>query len=66
LLGEDEDDDNELVGTEEYISPEALENIASSEVTFATDLWSLGVIIWQIFSKDNTTPFAAESQSLTF
>lgn len=62
----DDDNEKDLVGTEDYISPEALENIASSEVTFSTDLWSLGVIIWQIFAKDNTTPFSADSQALTF
>ena len=62
----DDDNEQDLVGTEEYISPEALENISSSDVTFATDLWSFGVIVWQIFSKENTTPFASESQTLTF
>lgn len=55
-----ESQEQEFVGTEEYISPEALDK-SSREVTFAMDLWSFGVIIWQIFSKTNTTPFADES-----
>lgn len=31
-----------LVGTEDYISPEVLQDL---EVTYACDLWSLGVIL---------------------
>lgn len=53
-----------MVGTEQYISPEAI--ASSSTVTFAADLWSLGVIVWQIFSKENETPFAAETEAATF
>jgi 3-phosphoinositide dependent protein kinase-1 len=58
-------DDEELVGTEEYISPEALEN-SNQGVSYASDLWSFGVIVWQIFAKTNTTPFADASQEKTF
>jgi hypothetical protein len=25
--------------------------------TFGSDLWSLGIIVWQIYSLDNQTPF---------
>jgi serine/threonine protein kinase len=32
-----------LVGTEEYIAPET---ISDTEVSYACDLWSLGVIIF--------------------
>jgi serine/threonine protein kinase len=32
-----------LVGTEDYISPEVLDDL---EVTYACDLWSLGVILY--------------------
>jgi len=32
-----------LVGTEEYVSPEILQD---KEVSYASDLWSLGVIIY--------------------
>ena len=49
-------DDIEIVGTEQYISPEAIYG-KKSEINFSTDLWSLGVIIWQLFSKENDTPF---------
>lgn len=59
----EEESDDELVGTEEYISPEALHG---SSVSFASDLWSFGVIVWQIFSKANTTPFADSCQEKTF
>ena len=37
-----------------------------SRVGHASDLWSLGVIIWQIHSKQNKTPFLAETQESTF
>ena len=64
----DDDEDEEMVGTEDYISPEAITCGATGgkEITFASDLWSLGVIIWQIFSKSNSTPFASTTQELTF
>jgi serine/threonine protein kinase len=64
LLDEELSDD-ELVGTEDYISPEAIES-PNSILTFATDLWSFGVILWQIFSKVNTSPFAESCQERTF
>jgi len=32
-----------MVGTEEYIAPETIED---SDVSYASDLWSLGVIIF--------------------
>jgi serine/threonine protein kinase len=54
------------VGTEAYISPEAIEQRSSDKITCSSDLWSLGVIIWQIFSKKNTTPFADSTQEKTF
>ena len=60
------DDETEgIVGTEDYISPEAL-NSTPDLVSFATDLWSLGVIIWQVFSKKDDTPFSADSEEATF
>jgi len=41
-------EEEEMVGTEDYISPEAITcgSTGGKEVTFASDLWSLGVIIW--------------------
>lgn len=47
----------ELVGTQEYISPEALAR--NQKLTFGNDLWSLGVIVWQMYSRENRTPFEA-------
>lgn len=41
--------DELLVGTEAYISPEA---INSRNAQFESDLWSLGVIIWQLFDSN--------------
>lgn len=60
LVEEGSDSDEGPVGTQDYISPEAL-NGARNEVGFASDLWSLGVIVWQIFSSNNLTPFSSES-----
>lgn len=64
------DDELELVGSKNYISPEALaENFESSSgphVSFGTDLWSLGVIIWQLYSSENLTPFESDSEEETF
>ena len=51
-----ENDDQSMVGTQDYISPEAICG-KKSEISFAADLWAVGVIIWQLFSKKNTTPF---------
>lgn len=50
-----------MVGTEEYVSPEIL---LKQEVTYATDLWSLGIIIYQLFTRK--TPFKGMSEYLTF
>ena len=60
-------DEEEIVGTEAYISPETIETCSGKpQITFGSDLWSLGVIIWQIFSKDNSTPFGETCQEMTF
>lgn len=50
-----------LVGTEEYIAPEV---IKGQEVSYSTDLWSLGIILYQFLV--GSTPFKGSSQSLTF
>lgn len=50
-----------FVGTNEYISPEVLKDDPSG---FGTDLWALGVIIYQMYS--GKTPFKADSQYNTF
>jgi serine/threonine protein kinase len=46
------------VGTVEYISPEA---IKGEEPSFASDLWSLGIIIYLIFT--GKTPFKGATDS---
>ena len=51
----------EFVGTPEYMSPQTLK---SKDVGVEADLWSLGVIVYQIFS--GYTPFAAASPYLSF
>lgn len=40
-----EDSDEGPVGTQEYISPEALQG-DTNMISFASDLWSFGVIVW--------------------
>lgn len=50
-----------MVGTEEYVAPEIL---TKEKVTYATDLWSLGIIIYQLYT--NKTPFKGNSEYVTF
>lgn len=50
-----------FVGTEDYIAPEI---IRSEESTFASDLWSLGVIAFQLFT--GKTPFKSNTAYTTF
>ena len=49
-----------FVGTEDYISPEVVNSEPSS---FASDLWSLGVIIFQLFT--GKTPFKSDGEQST-
>ena len=41
-----------MIGTEEYVSPEILKG---GEGTYASDLWSLGIMIYQLIVGN--TPF---------
>lgn len=50
-----------MVGTEEYIAPETIED---SDVSYASDLWSLGVIIFQML--EGKTPFIGKTAFETF
>ena len=58
--------EDNLVGTEAYISPEAIHANKFESVSFESDLWSLGVIFWQLFSSDQTTPFQGKDQIEVF
>ena len=49
------------MGTEEYVAPEIINN---QEATFASDLWSLGIIIYQVFT--GKTPFKGFNPAQTF
>ena len=55
------DDSDELVGSEYYISPEMLE---SRQWSYATDLWALGIILFQFFA--GKVPFKGKTQDETF
>ena len=52
---------NSLVGTEEFLAPETL---TDSDLTYATDYWSLGVIVFKLLY--NTTPFQGKNDFETF
>jgi 3-phosphoinositide dependent protein kinase-1 len=49
------------VGTEDYIAPEIINN---EEPSFASDLWSLGIILFQLLV--GKTPFKGQSPFYTF
>lgn len=59
--GLNSDDEEGLVGTEDYIAPECLK---TEKDTCQCDLWSLGVIIYEIFT--GKTPFKGANQTETF
>ena len=50
-----------FVGTEDYVAPEI---IKSEESSYATDLWSLGIIIFLFFT--GKTPFKGSTPFYTF
>ncbi|KAK5642925.1 hypothetical protein RI129_009092 [Pyrocoelia pectoralis] len=52
---------NSFVGTAQYVSPEILRNL---ETSYASDLWALGCIIYQMISRSH--PFHAGSEYLIF
>ena len=51
----------DIVGSESYISPEM---VTSRHYSFASDLWALGVIIFQMLS--DSLPFKGRNQDETF
>ena len=44
---EDSESDDDMVGTTFYMAPEA---VADESASYATDLWALGVIIYQMIT----------------
>jgi 3-phosphoinositide dependent protein kinase-1 len=51
----------EFVGTAEYMSPEAVDNLPTGP---STDLWAFGCLVYQLF--DGYSPFKAPSPYLSF
>ncbi len=49
------------MGTEDYVAPDIIKN---EEPSFASDLWSLGIILFQVFT--GKTPFKGMSPFYTF
>jgi len=58
---ESEEEEEDFVGTAEYVSPEVLQ---SGDSGLASDLWALGCIIYKFFT--GTTPFLRDNEYLTF
>ena len=52
---------SQFVGTPEFMSPEC---VKSKSAGYETDLWSVGVVMWQLLL--GTTPFKAPSPYLGF
>ena len=52
---------NSLVGTEEYLAPETL---SDTDLSYACDYWSLGVILYQLLC--GVTPFKGRSDLDTY
>ena len=50
-----------LVGTEEYLAPETL---SDTDLSYASDYWSLGVIFYQLLC--GSTPFKGRSDLETY
>jgi serine/threonine protein kinase len=63
LLDNFDSDSEGPVGTQAYISPEGLAN-DYKRIGFGTDLWSFGVIVWQLFSDENQTPFESANEKM--
>ena len=60
-LNQADDEKDELVGSEHFISPEMLE---FRQTSYASDIWALGVILFQMLTSK--LPFKGRDQDHTF
>lgn len=60
-LEQDSESDDEMVGTEHYVAPETLKN---EKQGCGSDIWALGVIIYQMLTAE--LPFDGKDENAVY